>query len=200
MFARTISLTVPILAVLIVALPCAQALESVPSQPIGRLISYGLHDDPNDPNSAVIMTVMLHVTLDTHIGNSVGWEITEIEFVEPGVGGADDTVWIESDPNVPSSDGLWWVDHADWTDPQAEEFAEPPHLVGIAAAEHPGDADLEYDFEGDEYTGQGPWDPTGYLNYEFMLDGAPGPFLATADDEPEPVTVEEDEEEPTSGG
>jgi hypothetical protein len=200
MLMRAISVTIAVVLVSSLALPRAQAWDPVPPQPLTKTISYGIHEDPNDPNSAVVFTITLDLRAEARAGDSIGWGVTQIEFVEPGQGGGDDTLWIDSDPSVPSSDGRWWIDHADWTDPQLEEFAEPPHLVGTAPAEDPYDADLEYDFEGDDYTGQGPWNPTGYLDYWFKLDGASEAFLSTADDEPEPVTVDDEDEEPTSGG
>jgi hypothetical protein len=166
----------------------------LPPEPMD--VVYRIHDDPDDPNSAIVFTVMLSLEAEEVDENWIGWQITEIRFRQPGQNGDPDTIWIESDPDVPAHDGLWWVDHADRDDPQLDEFAEPPHLVGIAAAVDPNDADLKYDFEGVGYTpgsGGPPWDATAALDYKFTLDGQSSPLESGTD---EPVGIADDDDDP----
>lgn len=155
-------------------------------------VVYRIHEDNKDPNSAVTFTIMLSLKSCERDGDMIGWEIKSMRFRQPGENG--DTIWTESDPNVATPDGLWWTEHTDASDPQLAEFDDPPHLVGTATAHDPNDANLKYDFEGDDYTGTAPWDPTAGLEYEFTLASESTPFLE-GDDEPVEVDDESDPDE-----
>jgi hypothetical protein len=158
-------------------------------------VVYRIHEDPDDPDSAITFTVWLSLVEMDADGDSIGWKIKNIRFRQPGTGGAPGKRWIESapNPNVPTEDGLWWIDHADADNPQLSEFDHPPHLVGTATAVDPSDADLNYDFEGSTYSGSPPWSPTAGLDYEFAVDGEPTPLIDGMD---EPVELEDDDDPP----
>jgi len=156
-------------------------------------VVFRIHDDPNDPNSDIVFTVWLELTPSALDGDSIGWDVKQIHFRRIGQGGGPDTLWTESDPNVPTGDGLWWVDHADADNPQLSEFEDLPQLQGVAPADDPNDKDLDYDFESDTYAGTGLWPVTVELRYEFQVEGGPTP-LEIGDDEP--VGVGEDDDEP----
>jgi hypothetical protein len=160
--------------------------------PAQQDVVYRIYDDPNDPNSDIVFTVWMKLTPEDQDGDSVGWDVKQIRFRQIGQGNGD-TLWTESDPNVPTGDGLWWVDHADADNPQLSEFDNPPRLQGLAPADDPVDKDLDYELEGDTYTGTAPWPVTAGLKYKFGLDGEPTP-LETGEDEP--VGVGEDDDEP----
>jgi hypothetical protein len=192
MSTRVVRHTVFVLMVL--GFVASGASAQLPPEPMD--VVYRIHDNPNDPDSAIVFTVMLSLEAQEADENSIGWQITEIRFRQPGQNGDPDTIWIESDPDVPTQDGLWWVDHADRENPQLDEFDEPPHLVGIAAAADPNATDLKYDFEGVGYTpgsGGPPWDVTAALDYKFKLDGQSSPLESGTD---EPVEIDDDDDDP----
>jgi hypothetical protein len=164
--------------------------------PLTQDVVYKIHDDPSDPNSPVTFTIWLSLTEAAADGDSIGWAIDKVRFHEVGQGGNPDRFWSVSDPDVPTADGLWWVDHADCGNPQLAEFDQPPHLSGVAIASESGYADLEYDFEG-ALPGSGPWEPTAWLDFEFALAGEPTP-LKSSDDEP--VEIDEDDPDTPAGG
>ena len=183
-------------ALLLLGLTVSAASAQLPPQPLTQEVVYKIHDDPNDPNSAVIFTVWLSLEREEVNGNSVGWAINRIRFRQ--VGESSDVLWTVFDSNVPTSDGLWWIDHADQADPQLDEFASPPHLQGVATANDSNDDDLEYDFQGCSLAGSGdPWVPTAWLDYEFTIEGQPAAIAYGTD---EPIEIEEDDDEELSGG
>jgi hypothetical protein len=172
------------------------AAAEVPGPPITQDVVYKMHSNPDDPNSPIIFTIWLSLEQADQDDDSVGWEVTEVRFRQIAEGSGADTIWMASDPNVPTSDGLWWVDHADRSNPQLAEFDVVPYMAGTAAAEDPNDPDLEYSFEGATYTPPGggpPWDPTTALNYSFSVDGDPAPVQS---DEDEPVEIDDDDDPP----
>ncbi len=114
-----------------------------------EIVSYGIYDDPSDEqNRKLIYWIVLYLEESDRDSNSIGWTVDKvkvIEFNDP----AADRDWIDQSPTVDTSDGLWWVDHADLNDPQPEEFVMPPFVDGTAdyqgSQEEPA---LDYDFEG----------------------------------------------------
>lgn len=170
---RTISIVTGFAAALVsVAAPHA-AVSAAADTSTPEVIAYSIHETPDDPSTPVVLTLTLSITASETSGNSVGWDVTSIEFRQPGTGGGADTVWIESAPSVPTSDGLWWIDHADANDPQEEEFVLPPHLTGTATAQDPNDDDLDYDFEGMAYAEptspeEPPYEITAAMDYIFL--------------------------------
>ena len=151
-------------------------------------VSFWIHDDPSDPESDVTFKIKLALTESDSDGDSIGWDVTSIEFRQIHASGPD-TVWVESSPSVPTGDGLWWVTHADPTDPQTDEFVMPPNLSGTAVAQDSKDDDLDYDFEGVTYTpppppGEPPYEVTAGMDYYFALALWPPIIIITDDDVP----------------
>ncbi len=157
--------------------------------PEDQKVAYLIHAVASDPNSPVTFEVTLSLEARGQAGTVVGWTVTGIEFHQLGVGGASDRAWTESQPIVPTADGLWWVQHADPQAPQAAEFSTPPVFAGQAASPDPEGNSLDYVLGGTpgEPGGTSPWPTTTVLSHEFTVVGDPGPL--TAADE-EPVEVE----------
>ena len=152
-----------------------------------RLVTYRIHEVPDDPQSAVVFVVTLAVREAARDGDFIGWEITEARFEQPG---SPSTLWVKESPMVWSPDGRWWLQHADPDDPASAEFAEPPWLAGIAAAQEPESADLSFALEGVPYeagSGGAPHAVTGALDYTFTLVNDITPLK---DDEDEPVEID----------
>ena len=147
--------------------------------PLAYTVKYWTHADPNDPNSPVQFEIRLKLKNMDSDGDAIGWDVTELRVREYDPNGVLSRSWTDADPNVPTSDGLWWVSHADPNTPVDSEFTVPPHLIGTATANDTGYADLEYDIEGVESTPSPLYEVSANINYVF---------------------VEADEEEPTGSG
>ncbi len=162
--------------------------------PADQTVSYWIHDDPNDPNSAVVFGVTLTLRADSRDDDSVAWEITEATFVEFDSYGEPIQTWEENFPHVYTADGLWWIDHADGGAPQLSEFEEPPFMEGTADAVDPGSADLDFALEGVPPNSGGPYAITAVLDHDFAVVGDPDPVQsgddtpAQADDNDDPPT------------
>ena len=175
---------------------------NVLAEPTGSetlLVQYKLRETPSDPNSAVTWTIGLYLKEKQVDGNDVGWLIESIKISQLDSVGQPENVWTEETPTVNSSDGLWWVEHADPNDPQASEFVEPPLLESTATTEDPASADLDYYLEGVPYNpppGGQPYVETGALNYTFTLVGSSDP---EDEGEDEPVELPPPIEDPPVG-
>ena len=119
---------------------------AVADVPAAFNLTYQIHDDPNDPNSPIAYTIALDLASSSYTATEIGWDITHVQFIEHDPNG--DMVWEEDDPNVPTVDGLWWVEHADINDPQPNEFVGLPALTGLASTQDPNQTGLDYDLEG----------------------------------------------------
>ena len=119
-------------------------------------VDYLIREVPEDPNSNVIYIISLGIEAEQTEGDWVGWLIGEVAIVRPGSVGQTEAYWIEDSPYVPTSDGLWWVEHVDISHPLAEEFDNTPKLAGIAVANDPYDDDMEYDMVGKTFSGEFP--------------------------------------------
>lgn len=171
---------------------CTTAAADLPPD---RYVAYLLRTDPNNPNSPLAFAVAFGLTAASASGDSVGWGINHIEFVEFNMGGAVSRTWLDDQPNLATPDGLWWVEHAAPGSPQASEFALPPAVSGMAATQDPGTADLDYAFSGTAYDptpGDPPYAATAALYYFFILLGELEPIRAG---ENEPVEID-DERDP----
>lgn len=165
--------------------------DSASALPDDRWAEYTVYETPSDPQSDVVFIVRLHLVADQQITGqgtegSVGWDVTGIDFTQPGT--PSDTLWTEASPSVDTPDGLWWVGHADLGNPDAAEFALPPSLVGTATADDPADEDLDYDLVGEVYTPPAaPEEPPHEITGSLTFDS----YLATSQAE-----VEEGDDEP----
>lgn len=123
--------------------------------------------------------------------DSIGWCVTKIKIIEFNDAPTADRTWADNSPTVATGDGLWWVDHADFDDPQPDEFLMPPFIDGTAegVAQEP---DLDYEFEGKVLpTEEDYFTATAALTLDFCLNQTPL-INRTA----EPVEVEMDDELP----
>jgi len=152
--------------------------------PADQAVKFSIHETPDNPRSAVAFVVELELTAINTNGNLVGWKITEARFWDSAEG---DPKWIEDSPVLDTGDGLWWIDHNNAQDPQLSEFVNLPYFEGTADAESAWDDNLEYELEGDFFSGTPPYDVTGAATGAFTLEGEPEPELVVDDD---PVELE----------
>ncbi len=157
--------------------------------PADTNVTYLIHESAADPNSPVLLRVTLSLQAQDQDGSSIGWAVTGMSFVQPGVEGAADRTWSETAPTLPTVDGLWWVEHADPNAPQTSEFSSPPALAGRAAAAVTTEADLDYELAGTGGTAvtSEPGIITVSLNHKFMQVGEAIPL---AEGTAEPVELE----------
>jgi hypothetical protein len=143
---------------LVAVVACAALVTGVASTASAdtRYVDYLIREDPSDPESDVIYIFSLGIEEAETDGDWIGWQIDEVAIVRLDSLGEVDAYWTESAPYVPTSDGLWWVQHEDTENPKGKEFDVTPWLVGTALADDPNDDDMRYDFIGATYTGQGP--------------------------------------------
>lgn len=136
-----------VLSLLVSAFPLyAQSIQTLTP------VAYVVRHDPNNPASAVDWTIQFSLKKVSVSGNQVGWRIKSLEVNRFGQDGQISDTWIKSLPAVSSSDGLWWVTHADPSDPQLAEFNAPPALTGSAAAQQIGGEALTFSISGAAYS------------------------------------------------
>lgn len=160
-----------------------------------EIVSFGIYDDPSDEqNRKLIYWIVLYLEEDDRDANSIGWRVVKVKIIEFNDPGADRD-WIDLSPTVDTSDGLWWVDHADLNDPQPEEFVMPPFVDGTADSQGAQEeADLDYEFEGVELVASQSWFAvTAALTFKFILNGETTPLINRTF---EPVEVEMGFEQP----
>ena len=139
-------------------------------------VSYRIHETPDDPNSAVAFVVTLTIDEADRDGDKVGWEVVEAYIEKPDAPTGD---WSTSDPLVWTTDGLWWITHADPDNPVLEEFASPPAITGTALAQSQGTENLNFELAGMVYSQQAngaPYAVNGALDYVFALVSATEPL------------------------
>ncbi len=125
-----------------------QARDGGGPAPLQQTVSYGVYDDPDDPNRSLIWLIVAHLQEPEADGNLVGWAVQDVHLFDAT---NPERVWIDAQPSVGTLDGLWWIEHADPQAPQLEEFDSPPQISGLTACEDPNEPDLEYEFEGETY-------------------------------------------------
>jgi len=169
------------------------------TDPLIRWISYPIHETPGDLQSPVLWRVTLEVEEADSDAARIGWRINQATIRQYGQGGQPDTVWVEGLPAVKTSDGLWWVDHANVANPQLAEFDATPSLGGLAVAEDPAQPDLKWEFNGDVYTPPpvGPpfSGPITAATYSFTRVGQ----SADEEGDDEPVPIDDPRDPPGSG-
>ncbi len=186
MHLNTLSKT--LIAAIVVCTSYATARADLPGP---LTVEYKIRETPTNPNSDVVFTVVLVLTAEDESGESVGWQIKKIRLTDVDAAPFGPWIWDEVSPTVDTPDGLWWVTHADHTDPQFEEFDETPLLEGTATAQGQHD-DLDYSFQGDTWGGTSMYGGSVLaLTYEFTIEGEEDPE-EEGDDEPVEVDGEAD--------
>ncbi len=117
----------------------AGALADLPS---GRTLTYDVRETPGDEASSLIYEYEMHLTAQQQNGNSIGWAVDSVTIRELDENETVINTWVDSAPNVDSTDGLWWVVHADPANPVVGEFSVSPAIDGTAGGE------MDYEFEG----------------------------------------------------
>jgi hypothetical protein len=110
-------------------------------------IAFETLENSSDPSSDVVFKTVLELSEADRDGNDVGWEVIGAYFIQP-VSGGSDKAWKTDAVTVPTSDGLWWVEHGKPNEPQAAEFDMPPLLAGEASAWLQTTQPLVYSVEG----------------------------------------------------
>lgn len=101
--------------------------------PADRIVISRLRETPSDENSPVRMTITLHISAVAQYENAIGWQVTQVDIVQPGQAGGDDAVWRDDWPSLNAPGELWWVEHSDPESPANSEFANQPEVFGTAA-------------------------------------------------------------------
>ncbi|MCP4246991.1 MAG: hypothetical protein GY778_08065 [bacterium] len=167
--------------------PAAAAL------PDDQIVQYVIREDPGDDDSAVVFGFEFTLHAVGTDGGSVEWELTQLVLIEVDSDGAAAADWEDAWAAFDTTNGTWWVAHADPQSPTLAEFADPPVLNGTAQASDPADADLDYTIEGTtcDSTCQQMFDgDVAVIDYDFTETGQQSPRFSGID---ESVAVEIDE-------
>ena len=155
--------------------------------PPDRVVHIAIHQNPENPNSRVQYYLSYSITAEEQDGDWIGWEIETFTITEKALLGSD-TVWDVDDPDVGTTDGLWWVEHDDPDNPVRADFVEPAPVADTAVANDPADPDLDFDVVGVPYTAppEGPpYEITGAISFAFSTTPDPNdPPDDGGDDEP----------------
>lgn len=169
---------------------CALLLlvQSASALPPDRHVYFAVHQNPDNPTSPIQYYFTLDISAVSQDGNDIGWAVTSFSITELVTLG-NDIVWSLDDPFVDTTDGLWWVTHADPDNPVRFEFTLPAHMADTALAEDPSNADLDFDMQGESYTappGGAPYEVTAALDFSLTLSTTPAgdPPDDSGDDEP----------------
>lgn len=164
--------------------------------PPDRVAEFVLHVDPEDPESAVEFVVGMRLKAADSDGDYIGWEVEEIRIKRFDSEGTKTDEWSEPLPSLDTTDGLWWILHADPGGPSPKDFVLPPPLEGVATPGPGGTKTLAYVLEGKPYTpppGGVPYSTTAALGVKFTLQGDTVPI----EDEPEePADVPDGAQDP----
>ncbi len=163
--------------------------------PDDRIVSLLIRETPSDPESDVEFVVEVWVAAEEVDGDEVGWRVDMVQIKRLDEEGEVADKWSEALPEVQTSDGLWWIEHADAASPETEEFVLPPLMLGTAVSEDPQNDDLVYDVLGSVYQAPpgGPMFPiTASLSFTFTSDGS---TLKEGEEEPAEVPVDPNQPE-----
>jgi len=149
---------------------------------------YGIHETPTDPQSPLTFTIKLSLERASLSGNSIGWRVASVQIRQLDASGNAVDLWVETNPVVQTTDGLWWIDHADAENLYASEFVLPPHIAGTADAQDPNHAALSYDIQGvpcepPPAPEPPPYQITAAMNWRFMRVGEQNP-ISEGEDKP----------------
>ena len=148
--------------------------------PDDEVVVYHIRETPYDPESNVTFTVQLELAAVDSTSEFVCWSVERIVIKQYADSGSMIGEWAETLVDVDSPDGLWWVEHADTSDPQMSEFAVAPPVAGRATALDETEPDLDYSIEGAEYVesasqAASPYTITARLTYLLWKLGAAQP-------------------------
>lgn len=175
----------------------AVTASSVQALPTSRTIQYSIHADPADPQSDIVLTVDLVLVAVNSNSTAVAWDIKFVDLTQPDLGSGE-TAWRDASPSVGTSDGLWWIKHADLENPTTSEFVLPPLVDGTAVEQNVSNPDLaDYAIEGTLYVPpaapeEPPFGTTGAVNDLFWIVGEAQSLVDILD---QPVCIIDPEEE-----
>ena len=165
--------------------PFASTAWAVPST---QTVGYLIREDPRDPKSDPAFSVFMELKVVDVDGKSIGWTVQSIKVTQYLEAGKKD-IWEESEPTVPTADGLWWTEHTDVDKPTLDEFTESPPLEGTADNEDPNGDDLDYEFQAVGLSASTPI-LIAVVTYKFIvLDKHPCPCTEIGSGEEEPGEV-----------
>ena len=150
-------------------------------------VVYYLRETPSNPESDILYRIGFELTAVSQDGDFVAWKIAELTIIELGVTALDDRVWVEVEPDLSAYEGVWWVEHANPEKPVVAEFADVPYFDGLATAEDPNDADMEYELKAGycDASCQAMYDGSvTAMNYRLRLEGEDDPEAEEEDFEP----------------
>ena len=110
--------------------------------PADRVMTCEIRETPGDSTSQLNITFVMVLTAKEQDGDSIGWEVASVTINEFDANVDVISTWIDNSPSVSSSDGLWWITHADPDNPVDDEFTYSPPIAGTAGS------DMDYIFEG----------------------------------------------------
>jgi hypothetical protein len=160
--------------------------------PNDQTVTYNIRQDPTDETSPIIFTVDLDIMAGDADGDTVSWLIKQVVLTEIDHSESPPLtrVWTEDEPYVDTPDGYWTIEHDDVENITAEDFDEVPYIAGKAQPDDPRDPETNYDFEGAELVGSGPFSASFVVVTMYViLSQAPQP-LVEIDDEPVEVFAE----------
>ena len=124
---------------------------AVDARPLDYTIGFNMHKTVGDPTSPIDFTVTMGLMIEAQDGNSIGWDVFAVTIREYSENGDLLNTWSKFDPFVDTTDGLWWIEHANPAAPVNSEFLIPPRIVDTAENMNPTEAALEFDIEGNIY-------------------------------------------------
>jgi hypothetical protein len=153
---RNHSSVVAALALLAIAgtAPVARAL------PANQTVTYTIHTDPEDTNSAVRAIYSFELSAVSQNGYEVTWDVISATISMPG----DGLSWASTNVSVDTRDGLWHVVHADPDHPAASEFVAPA-MSGTAAEVTSSAGDATFSLSGSWAGGGNPILLTSLVQY-----------------------------------
>ena len=170
---------------------CSLYQAEVHAIPPDFVAQFNLRETPGDPFSDITHRVIVGLFEDSRSGDNVAWEAAILTIHELDENGDVEYRWTKGYPTVDTTDGLWWIEHADPDNPVMEEFVLSPRIHGTALALDQGVSDLDFDIEGNVYAeppGGPPFETTGSLDTFLRLAESPPP-APKKDESDEPVEM-----------
>ena len=161
-------------------------------------IGFNLHKTVGDPTSPIDFTVTMGLMIEAQDGDSIGWDVVVVTIREWNENGDLLNTWSKFNPFVETTDGLWWIEHANPAAPVNSEFLIPPRIADTAGHVNPTEAALEFEFEGTIYVAPpegAPFEDTSSLTIWLRAEEIPPP-PPKKDIENEPVEMPDEPQEP----